>query len=92
MAVTQNLISLDAYHRSTPGDKIYVNDLSYFSKKDDESSIMLLKLFTIIPILYLLNRLVTVVNLLVGILLVSIVTNVELNVKNFSIKLILYYG
>lgn len=36
MAVTQNLISLDAYHRSTPGDKIYVNDLSYFSKKDDE--------------------------------------------------------
>ena len=36
MAVTQNLLSLDAYHRSTPGDKIYVNDLSYFSKKDDE--------------------------------------------------------
>lgn len=36
MAVTQNILSLDAYYRSTPGDKILVNDLSYFSKADDD--------------------------------------------------------
>lgn len=35
MAITQNLLSLDAYYRSTPGDKLLVNDFSYFSKEDD---------------------------------------------------------
>lgn len=35
MAVTQNLMSLDAYFRSTPGDKLIVNDYSYFSKESD---------------------------------------------------------
>jgi len=32
MAVTQNLMSLDAYFRSIPGEKELVNNLSYFSK------------------------------------------------------------
>lgn len=36
MAITQNLMSLDAYFRSTPGPKLFVNDLSYFSKEADE--------------------------------------------------------
>lgn len=36
MAVTQNLISLDAYFRSIPGQKELINNLPYFSKKASE--------------------------------------------------------
>ena len=34
MGVTQNFLNLDAYYRRTSGDKIIINDLSYFSIDD----------------------------------------------------------
>lgn len=37
MAITQRLISLDAYYRATPGDKIIVNDISWFKPDDLET-------------------------------------------------------
>lgn len=36
MAITQKLLNLDAFFRSTHGDKIIVNDLNYFSVNDIE--------------------------------------------------------
>lgn len=36
MAVTQSILSLDKYFKETSGDKIIVNDLSFFSSKDIE--------------------------------------------------------
>ncbi len=37
MAITQTLLSMDEYFRTTQGDKIIVNDLNYFSIQDIES-------------------------------------------------------
>lgn len=36
MAITQRLLNLDSYFRSTPGDKIIVNDLDYLNVNDVE--------------------------------------------------------
>lgn len=36
MAITQAFLSLDQYYRSTSGDKIIINDLSFFNNKDIE--------------------------------------------------------
>lgn len=36
MAITQRLLNLDSFFRSTHGDKIIINDLNYFSMADKE--------------------------------------------------------
>lgn len=37
MAITQKILNLDAYFRSTPGDKIIINDLNFYSIDDVET-------------------------------------------------------
>lgn len=36
MGITQNLLNMDAYFRSTPGDKIILSDLNYYDIEDNE--------------------------------------------------------
>lgn len=37
MAITQNILNLDSYFRSTPGDKIIVNDLNFYNVDNIET-------------------------------------------------------